>query len=531
MATTSRRRGFPFADHHPDGKGAPTTIGAMRPSVPAGPAAASADVPTDDVIGSSAAGPAALRGSAIRSLGYATTVLLSLVSAPLLIRHLGIAAFGRYTTVIALVTIVGGLTDGGLLSIALREWATRTGEDRATMLRGLLGIRLELTAAGVLVGVLFALLAGYPNPMVLGALIAGIGIGLQVIANLVTVALQGDLRFGWATVIDITRQSVSTVLIVVLVILGAGLVPFFGVTIPSGLAALGLTAVLARRRMPLVPKFRGDLDWSLLRDTLPYAAAIAVSTLYFRVTIVVMSLIASPRQTGYFATSFRVTEVLVGVPAIAVGAAFPVLARAAREDDKQRFAYAARRIFELAMVAGVGVALVIVLIAPFAVRVLAGPSGAPAVPVLQIQGLSLIATFIAAASAFLLLSVHRNKSMLIASCAAFVTNLVLTCVLVPIDQAEGAAIAAVIAEACMALVQTVLLLRLGYFRLDIRSLALIVLAGAIAAAPLLIGGLASVAQTAVGAIIYVAALAAFRRLPPELWQIVRHHPPDVPPVH
>ena len=321
-------------------------------------------------------------------------------------------------------------------------------------------------------------------------------------------------------------------LIVVLVILGAGLVPFFACTIPSGLAALGLAAVGPRTQAYAArPKFRGDLDWPLVRDTLPYAAAIAVNTLYFRVTIVVMSLAASPPMTGYFATSFRVTEVLIGVPAIAVGAAFPALARAAREDDKQRFAYAARRIFELAMVAGVGVALVIVLIAPFAVRVLAGPSGAPAVPVLQIQGLSLIATFIAAASAFLLLSVHRNKSMLIASCAAFVTNLVLTCVLVPIDQAEGAAIAAVIAEACMALVQTVLLLRLGYFRLDIRSLALIVLAGAIAAAPLLIGGLASVAQTAVGAIIYVAALAAFRRLPPELWQIVRHHPPDVPPVH
>lgn len=504
----------------------------MRPTVPAGPAEAPAAVPADDVIGSSAAGPAALRGSAIRSLGYAATVLLSLVSAPLLIRHLGISAFGRYTTVVALVTIVGGLTDGGLLSIALREWATRTGEDRALMLRGLLGIRLELTAAGVVIGVLFALVAGYPDAMAVGALIAGIGMGLQVVANLVTVALQGDLRFGWAAIIDITRQSVATVLIVALVILGAGLVPFFGVTIPSGIATLGLAAALVRRRMPLVPRFRGDHHWPLLRDTLPYAAAIAVSTLYFRVTIVVMSLIASPRQTGYFATSFRVTEVLVGVPAIAVGTVFPVLARAAREDDKERFAYAARRIFELAMVAGVGVALVIVLIAPFAVDVLAGRAGAPAVPVLQIQGLSLIATFMAAASAFLLLSVRRNRSMLAASCIAFTANLVLTLVLVPIAQARGAAIAAVAAEACMALVQTVLVLRLGYVRLDVRALGLIMLAGAIAAASLLLGGVPSLVRTAIGSAVYVAGLAAFRCLPPELWQIVsRDGRSDAPEVH
>src|SRR5579875_2883338 len=46
---------------------------------------------TTDLLGSSAAGPAALRGSVLRSSAYALTILLSLVSAPLLIRHLGLA--------------------------------------------------------------------------------------------------------------------------------------------------------------------------------------------------------------------------------------------------------------------------------------------------------------------------------------------------------------------------------------------------------------------------------------------------------
>ena len=84
-----------------------------------------------DLVGSEAAGPAALRGSALLGGGYAATIALSLISAPLLIRHLGISDFGRYTTVLALVTVVNGLTDAGLMNIALREWASRTGEDRA----------------------------------------------------------------------------------------------------------------------------------------------------------------------------------------------------------------------------------------------------------------------------------------------------------------------------------------------------------------------------------------------------------------
>ena len=110
----------------------PPSIQPMNP--PSTPTDAPAGEPADaialdqaevDLVGSEAAGPAALRGSVLLGGGYAATIGLSLISAPLLIRHLGISDFGRYTTVLALVTVVNGLTDAGLMNIALREWASR----------------------------------------------------------------------------------------------------------------------------------------------------------------------------------------------------------------------------------------------------------------------------------------------------------------------------------------------------------------------------------------------------------------------
>jgi O-antigen/teichoic acid export membrane protein len=289
----------------------------------------------------------------------------------------------------AIVTIVSGLTDAGLVNIALREWATRTGDDRRQTMRSLLGIRLELSAGGVVAGVIFALVAGYRSALVLGTLIAGVGMVLQALANVVTVALQGELRFGWASVIDVARQAVAVALIVALVLAGAGLLPFFAVTIPARLVTLGFAAALVRRQMPLLPRLRDAQWWPLLRETLPDSAAIAINTIYFRVTIVVMSLIASAVQTGYFATSFRVIEVLIGVPALAIGTAFPILSRAAA-DDRERFTHAAGRIVELALIAGVALVLAVVLSAPFVIKILAGSKGAPAVPVLQIQALAVV---------------------------------------------------------------------------------------------------------------------------------------------
>lgn len=501
----------------------PRTL-SMRPmSSPPGPGPEQAAPGSDkaDLVDTSAAGPAALRGSVLRGGAYATTIALSLISAPLLIRHLGIAGFGRYSTVIALVTVVSGLTDAGLANITLREWTTRRGEDRVHIMRSLLGIRIELSVAGIAVGVAFAALAGYRSVLVLGTLIAGAGMALQVLANILYVALEGELRFGWASVIDISRQVVSVALIVVLVLTGAGMLPFFAVSIPAGLATLGLTVAVVRGRMPLAPRLRGGERWSLVRDTLPYAAAIAVNTIYFRVTIIVMSLIATAQQTGYFATSFRVVEVLIGVPSLAIATAFPILSRAAR-DDAKRFTYATERILELALLAGMAVVLAVDLSAPLVIHYIAGPKGAPAVPVLRIQAIALLATFFATASGFPLLSLHRHTALLITNSTALAANVVLALILVPIDASHGAAIAAVVAESCLAVGQAALLVRTGCARVPVRSVAAVLLAGLAGASLLLVPSLGSIPRTLGGLAIYAILITIFGRFPPELRHALDH---------
>jgi O-antigen/teichoic acid export membrane protein len=291
--------------------------------------------------------------------------------------------------------------------------------------------------------------------------------------------------------------------------------PLLAVTVVTGLATLVLTAILVRGRMPLVPIFRDSQWWPLVRDTLPYGAAIALNTLYFRVTIVAMSLIASALETGYFATSFRVTEVLIGVPGLAIGAAFPILSRSAHQ-DRDRFAYATERIVELAAIAGVGLALAVVLSAPFVITVLAGAAGAPAAPVLQIQALALAATFLTVASGFVFLSLRRHVLLLVVNVGALLLNVALSLVLIPIDQARGAAVAAVLAESCLSAALLWKLIRLPGVGVRLLPLATVAGAGLVGAAPLLVSGMAPLWRTAAGLVLYAGALTLLGRVPPEL---------------
>ena len=114
------------------------------------------------------AGGRVIRGGAMRAGGYLVGIVLSVVPAALLLRHLGVEDTGRYVTVLALVAIAGGIVEGGMTAVGVREASVRTGADRDRALGNIAGLRLTLTTIAMALAVGFAALAGYDGVMVLG---------------------------------------------------------------------------------------------------------------------------------------------------------------------------------------------------------------------------------------------------------------------------------------------------------------------------------------------------------------------------
>jgi O-antigen/teichoic acid export membrane protein len=476
---------------------------------------------TVDVLESAAAGPAAMRGGLVRTAAYAAGLLLGLLSAPLLIRYLGDEEFGRYAVVLAIVAIVSGLSEGGVNTVALRELSiARDRAERDQLMADLLGLRLAFSFVGVALAVGFAAIGGYGGDLALGTLLAGVGMVLAVTQTLLATVLQSRLRFGWAAVIDLLRQLAFTALIVLLVVIGAGLLSFLAVGIPTGLLGLALTLAVIGGTIRLRPAFHPARWMPLLRDTAVFAVAIAVNTVYFRVTLLVMSLVATAAETGDFSISSRVMEVLVGIPALLIGAAFPIVSRTARWDPA-RFEYATRRLFELGLLLGTLGSLCLVLVAPFVLEVLTGDAHHPATEVLQIQSLALIAGFVASATGFPLLSMRRNRETLIANCASLVVALALAFSLAPSFGAIGAAIAAVTADATLATLNAALLSRRGGPNLPLGALPLAAAAGALGYLTGTLLDVHPVVRALAGAAVFLVVIAAAGRFPPEVRELLR----------
>jgi O-antigen/teichoic acid export membrane protein len=492
-------------------------------SVSAGPDANdSGELDTEHVLDGAQAGRAAVRGSLLRSVGYTAGLGLSLISAPLLTRHLGTVSFGRYVAVTALVTVVGGLTEGGLNSIAVREYSGHDGGQRRQVMSDLVGIRVALSFVAGLFAIGFAAALGYSGTLVLGTALAVAGLMLQGFQTLLGTSLQGEMRFGWITALELVRQVVSVILIVTLVLLGSSLLPFFGIPIAAAAATLVVTVAVTRRLISLRPTLHPRRWWPLVRDTLPFAAAIAVSVLYFRVGVLAMSVLASGHQAGYFAASFRVIEVLVGVPPLIASTAFPILARAVAQGDEPRLHYGAERLVEGTLVLGTAISVFLVLGAKPVIDVLGGSEYAKSVPVLRIQGLALTANCVAISAGYVLLSLREHRAILLANATALLASVLLAVLLIPPFAAQGGAIAVVLAEASLAVAMLLRLARLrpALRRVYFRRPPVIVALGALSCTVALVPGMPAVGATAAGLLLFTLLLWATGHLPPELRELL-----------
>jgi O-antigen/teichoic acid export membrane protein len=281
------------------------------------------------------------------------------------------------------------------------------------------------------------------------------------------------------------------------------------------MAAVVWTAVLVRGKISLAPSFRIDAWRVLVRDVVPYALATAAGLLYFRVAVVLLSLVASAHETGLYSAAFRTVEVLLIVPQLAVSTVLPIFAHAAGR-DRERLAYGVDRTFRAAAVFGGGLAVVLALGAPFAIAVVAGPDFDGAADMLRIQALGLGVALVTSVFTYALLSLRMHRELLFANLAALGVSVVLTLALGSAWGGVGAATATAIAEVCLAGSAVWLLVRRHPALRPAWSFLFRVVAAGLVAGALGLIPLPSLVLALAGAAVYTALAFALRAVPEEL---------------
>ena len=211
-------------------------------------------------------------------------------------------------------------------------------------------------------------------------------------------------------------------------------------------------------------------------------AQLIVNVTYIRTLIILASLLATAEQTGLFATSYRISEILLGVPQLMIGAAFPILVHSGAADE-QRLVYVLQRMGEAALLVGLGLGLVLAVGAAPIVELLGGSAYADAASVLRIQSIAIAAAFVTQLGTFGLVAVREQRALVLVNVLALATVLVLGCTLIPLLEADGAALAASVGETLLALAAMAMFVRARpALRPDLRYVPKLLLAAAVGGA-------------------------------------------------
>lgn len=472
--------------------------------------------PTKDVLTSAEAGGKVIRGSAMRVGGNAAGILLGLITATLLLRHLGVTESGRYVTVMSLVAIAASIADAGLNVTGSRDLALRKPENRSVLIANFLGLRLLITPIALLAIVAFAVLAGYPTRMVVGTALAGTGLFIVSMTDAVLLRLTVELRNTGLAFVDFLKQAVTLAGVALLVALGAQLTPFFAVQVVVGLVMMGVTPFLVGPGALPLPRFDRAEQRSLLTRGLPVAVAIVFGQVYFRLVIVLMSLISSAQQTGYFGGSLRAMETLVTIPILVAGVALPVLAAAAR-DDRTRLRYVIEGLSEGAVIAGVLVIIVTVRAAEPVMALIGGSGFRPAGDVLRIQVGALLFIALYQIWTVALIALGRQRDLILTNVLGLLSVALFASVLIPIFGARGGAGATVLGDALLASL-IYWRLRAAAGRVVVRPgfLGRVAFAAAVAVVVLVIPGIPDLVAAALAGIAFLGVGQLIGMLPSEV---------------
>ena len=393
--------------------------------------------------------------SLVRKIALNTSLLTSgrffitvsgFVGTAAITRYLGQGAFGSLAAGLAFVSIALNLGDVGLFIVATREVARNPDDERRLLANTFgLAVAISLSAMVLCLGLMFLIYPGADGAQTRTA-IAVLLVQLLVAAPGGVALVHYNVR-QQALPLSAAATASSFVFLAALFVVIAldGSFGFVAATYTLGAFVTALVPVfLARREIPLRPARDRELWRRMIRAALPQSAVLIVGTVYFRLDLILVSVLSSSTETALYGLGYKVIESLLWLPGLLMFTLFPELAR---ED------VGSRRLRELIQTAFSSVQLIVlplvVLLVGFApeiVHVVTGGGYVGAATVLRLLAVSMVLGYFNVVFGLSMASLGEQRRLLRVLLASLAMNIALNAVLIPLDGARGAAIALVSSE-------------------------------------------------------------------------------------
>jgi O-antigen/teichoic acid export membrane protein len=396
-----------------------------------------------------AEGRTALTNAVFKALSVPVEKASRLVLAYAAMHVLSAAAFGTYNFAAAVTLFLSAGTDLGL-SI----WTTRALARDRRRAGAIVGTALRLKAAAALpyfaaVG-LAAVLVGPGEPRAVMMLLGATAL-FGVFVDYFIAVFRGYERLRDEALVNVIRSLLITGAALLALRAGRSATALAaGLTIGTVLSCgAGLWLVAARyrlvgRRAGPGPRFDRALARTAVRQALPLCLATLLSLLYFRGDVVLLRPYAGDAAVGAYSAAYKIFEGLMIVPAVVLAAAFPPLARAHLDRERQR----RWEVLLVTLLLGLGLAAgaVVYLARAQLVALVASAAFAAAVPSLRVLALAIPVLYLNYGLTHFLIARDLERRNVLFAGLMLVVNVAANLLLIPRFGGPGAAWATLATE-------------------------------------------------------------------------------------
>jgi len=372
---------------------------------------------------------------------------LTFCSLFLIMRHLRPALYGKYAVAFSIVAMLGILSELGIATLTVRDVAASRRRATTYFINVLL-LRLALYGLTLIAVWLTARLVTGDAETLTAVYLFAAALFFDTVADTCSNFFYAFENTLVPSLLTSLRSAVVLSAVAIAVRMQAGLTAMVLATvIGSSFMAVSMLTMAIRL---VKPSLRVSFLFiaNLIARALPFAAMALITSLLFRVDILMLSRMKGDLETGLYGAAYRLMEALLFVSAAVNAAALPTMSRffkAAPEKVREIHRIAFRVLFAL----GLPAALVLTLCAERVMGIF-GKGYLPATPCLRILSWAMFLMFLNRLAGPLLTAAGRQKLLALIMLHALGLNILLNLLLIPGYGRIGASAATLLCEVLLA---------------------------------------------------------------------------------
>jgi O-antigen/teichoic acid export membrane protein len=363
-------------------------------------------------------------------------LLLGALVTALVVRTLGQTGFGEWSTMFAVLGIIGYFTSFGMEGVALRE-AARDPDSEHEWIGAVMALRLMAILPVMLVSLVAVLLLERSQEMLIAGVILVVAMPFGGVGALgLLFELRVDNR---VPMIELTVRSVLWGIAVYVIFRDQGdMVALAIAMVLTNAVGSIVQAVAALKLDARFPRPSRKYARQLLRLSLPVGISMLLIISYVRIDQLMVYLFAGTDEAGLYGAVYSLLDRAHFVPISVLTTLAPIMA-AAWPGDRARLLRTARMTAELMLVASLGgLAFAIVASEPL-VRLIFGEEFVAAAPALPVLGAAFIFISLGYVTGNLLLVLGKQHLALRVSVLGLIVNVCGNLILIPLVGFMGAA--------------------------------------------------------------------------------------------